>query len=130
MDVPQPNPTSNASRRRLDRILARWTLPPATADEWERAQRVGALTNHNAPLNEMAAFIVGRRDRQPTGRSWAIWVCPDCGRTNVHADSCGAFPGLPVVHGNRVVVAPVAAADEHPDALQRPSDQPKETRWA
>ena len=36
---------------------------------------------------------------------WTIWVCcPDCGKTNMHAETCGAFPGEPVVHGNRVEV--------------------------
>ena len=44
--------------------------------------------------------------------TWTIWVCPDCGATNMHAETCGAFPGEPVVHGNRFEVVRAGAREE------------------
>lgn len=66
---------------------------------------------------------------------WTIWVCPDCACTNVHAETCGAFPGEPVVHGNRVQVVPRAALRDLYDAGQSlvgympPMDAAAVVRW-
>jgi hypothetical protein len=57
--------------------------------------------------------------QEPDGRSWTIWECPDCGCTNTHATSCGASPGEPVVHGNRVVVVPASVAEKLATALEK-----------
>lgn len=51
-------------------------------------------------------------------RRWTIWVCPDCGHTNMHADTCGAFPGEPVVHGHRVEVVPASRIEGAVGALE------------
>lgn len=47
-----------------------------------------------------------------SGGPWTIYVCPGCGTANVHAMTCSMFPGEPVVHGDRVVVVPRAAAEQ------------------
>lgn len=60
--------------------------------------------------------------REAVSGSWTIWVCPDCGATGKHLDTCTCCPGEPVEHGNRVEVVPVdhqagAVSTEWPKTL-------------
>jgi hypothetical protein len=55
---------------------------------------------------------------------WTIWVCPDCGSTNIHAANCGMFPGDPVEHGNRVEVVPAEQLAEAVEALREIATRP------
>src|SRR4051794_33561651 len=51
-------------------------------------------------------------------KRWTIWACPDCAAINVHPATCGAYPGEPVVHGNRVEVVQAADYERAVDDLR------------
>src|SRR3954469_24484925 len=83
--------------RRAEIEAVRWaTRPPLRPEDAEKV--IAALDR-----------VRDARDDEAGQRFW----CPDCGASEIHHDWCEAFPGEPVVHGNRE--APTARSPQDED---------------